>query len=358
MENVTTVDIAKRFKENPLLSPKDVKPSSEGMEVECLLNPGAFRFEKKIWLLVRVAERPHQKAGFVSLPIYNDSGEIEILEFEKLDPDLDCSDPRVIRHKGNEYLTTLSHLKLMCSTDGRAFSEPEGYDPIFGKGVLEASGIEDCRVAEIDRVFHLTYTMVSSYGVGVGLIQTRDWKFFERKGMILPPHNKDCAIFEDKIRDKYFALHRPSSPQLGGNYIWLAESPDLIHWGNHKCVATTRANRWDSARIGAGCSPIRTPSGWLVIYHGANEDHRYCLGALLLDIDYPSKVIARSTFPIMEPTEAYERTGFFGNVIFTNGHIINGDTIRLYYGASDEVICGAELSIKEILGSLSKKSIS
>lgn len=357
MENLITADIARRFEENPLLAPKDIKPSMEDMEVECLLNPGVFRFEKKIWLLVRVAERPHQKEGYVSLAIYNESGEIEILKFKKSDPDLDCSDPRVIRYKGKECLTTLSHLRLMSSSDGRNFSEAEDYQPIFGKDILESYGIEDCRVAEIDRVFHLTYTMVSSYGVGVGLIQTRDWRHFERKGMIFPPHNKDCAIFDEKIKGKYFALHRPSSPQLGGNYIWIAESPDLIHWGNNKCIATTRPGMWDSARIGAGCSPIRTPSGWLVIYHGANENNRCCLGALLLDVSYPSKVIARSESPIMEPTEGYELKGFFGNVIFTNGHVINGDNIRLYYGAGDEMICGAEVSINEILGTLSKKPI-
>ena len=99
-------------------------------------------------------------------------------------------------------------------------------------------------------------------------------------------------------------------------------------------------------------SPIKTSKGWLEIYHGANSDHRYCLGALLLDLHVPSKVIARSEQPIMEPTADYELKGFFGNVIFTNGHIIEGDTLRLYYGASDEVICSAEFSINEILNSL------
>lgn len=90
--------------------------------------------------------------------------------------------------------------------------------------------------------YHLTYTKVSSEGVGVGYIFTKDWKKFERRGMIFPPHNKDCAIFGEKMNYRYYALHRPSSPELGGNYIWLAESPDLLHWGNHKCIATTREN--------------------------------------------------------------------------------------------------------------------
>jgi predicted GH43/DUF377 family glycosyl hydrolase len=109
---------------------------------------------------------------------------------------------------------------------------------------------------------------------------------------------------------------------------------------------------WDSARVGAGAAPIKTDKGWLEVYHGANSDHRYCLGAILLDIDDPSKVLARSIDPIMEPIESYEKTGFFGNVVFTNGHYIEGDDLFIYYGASDEVICGAKLSISEILSTL------
>ncbi len=352
MNNFSFPDIAERQDRNPLLKPHDIRPSRPDMTIECLLNPGVFIFDSKIWLLLRVAERPKQVEGYVTFPVYNESGEIEILKFEKNDPQLDFTDPRVIRHNGQDYLTTLSHLRLVCSDDGITFYEPEGYRPIFGKNKLEAYGIEDCRVTKIDDTYHLTYTMVSHLGVGVGLIQTKDWKNLDRKGMILPPHNKDCAIFEQRVNGKYYALHRPSSPQLGGNYIWISESPDMLHWGNHRCIATTRAGMWDSTRVGAGASPIKTSDGWLEIYHGANAEHRYCLGALLLDLNDPSIVLARSEKPIMEPFADYEQTGFFGNVVFTNGHLVKGDNVIMYYGASDEVICSAEFSIKEILNAL------
>jgi beta-1,2-mannobiose phosphorylase / 1,2-beta-oligomannan phosphorylase len=346
------MDIINRFAENPIIRPGDLKPSMSGMQIECLLNPGVFEFNNKIWLLLRVAETPKQEEGKVSFPIYNASGKIEIRTFAKSDPNLDFSDPRVISYKGQDYLTTLSHLRLVCSTDGIHFTQPDGYPPIFGDGKYEAYGIEDCRVSKIDDTFHLTFTAVSSLGVGVGMISTTDWKNFDRKGLIFGPHNKDCAIFEERINGKYYALHRPSSPQLGGNYIWIAESPDLVHWGKHQCIATSRKGMWDSARVGAGAAPIKTSEGWLEIYHGANEKHRYCLGALLLDLKDPSKVIARSAEPIAEPTAPYELTGFFGNVIFTNGHIVKGDEVKMYYGASDEVICGATLSISKILQTL------
>lgn len=347
------MDIAKRNPANPILRPKDLSPCIPGMEITCLLNPGVFRMGGKTWLLLRVAERPVQKEGVISFPVYNKKGEIEVLSFAADDPALDASDPRVIKYKGQDYLTTLSYLRPVCSSDDVHFCEDADIKPIFGQGFQESFGIEDCRVATMDDGFFLTFTEVSPVAVGVGLIRTTDFISLRREGMIFPPHNKDCALFQEKIGDKYFAFHRPSSPELGGNYIWVAESPDRIHWGGHICVATTREGKWDSARVGAGAAPIRTEEGWLEIYHGANKQNRYCLGALLLDINDPTKVLARSDEPIMEPIADYEKTGFFGNVVFTNGYYMkDADTIQMFYGASDEVICSAEMSVKEILNTL------
>lgn len=342
-------DIVKRFRENPLLSPGDLTASSEGLQIACLLNPGVFQYDHKTWLIVRVAERPAQKEGIISFPVLTGTG-IRIIEIPKNDPALNATDARVINYKGVDYLTTLSHLRLLCSDDGKNFYEPEGYPPLFGEGMLQAFGIEDCRVTFLDNTYYLTFTAVSENGVGVGLRTTTDWKHFIAHGMIIPPHNKDCAIFEERIHGKYYALHRPSSVDLGGNYIWLASSPDGIHWGDHRCLVKTRKDKWDSARVGAGAAPIKTTMGWLEIYHGANHQHQYCLGAFLLDLDDPSRVIARTDDPVMVPSASYETSGFFGNVVFTNGHIVHpdGDTVTLYYGAADEFVCGAEISIHEI----------
>jgi predicted GH43/DUF377 family glycosyl hydrolase len=266
------------------------------------------------------------------------------------DPELNAGDPRVISYRGSDYLTTLSHLRLLCSEDHIHFYEPAGHARLHGEGPLQSFGIEDCRVSFLENRYHLTFTAVSENGVGVALKTTRDWKTFESGGMMLPPHNKDCALFEECINGYYYALHRPSSVDIGGNYIWIARSPDGIHWGDHRCILRTRKNAWDSARIGAGAAPIKTAGGWLEIYHGANANHQYCLGAFLMDLQDPSKVIARTADPIMVPTAPYERSGFFGNVVFSNGHVVepDGDTLILYYGASDEFVCGARFSIREI----------
>lgn len=344
-------DLAHRTPQNPLLRPSDVRPSRPDMMVECLLNPGVFRFAGATWLLVRVAERPKQVEGKISFPILRDSA-MDVLTFDLKDPLLDVSDPREVKHDGEQYLSTLSHLRLFKSSDGVHFEDAQLPHQI-GMGELENFGVEDCRVATMDNGdFLLTYTAASASGYGVGLKRTRDWKSFEHLGFILLPANKDCAIFEEKVNGQYVCLNRPSGIIVGGHYIWLSFSNDLEFWGRHTCLAKTRKGMWDSSRVGAGAAPIKTERGWVVIYHGANETSRYCLGALLLDLDDPTKVLARSEEPLMEPLEDYEKNGFFGEVVFTNGHVVDGDVVTIYYGASDSVICSATLSIREILGTL------
>jgi predicted GH43/DUF377 family glycosyl hydrolase len=348
-----TKDIARRFDTNPLLKPGDLRPSRDGLEIACLLNPGVFRFQDKTWLIVRVAERPRQKEGVLSFPVLQ-SGQIRIMEISLADPELDASDARVINYKGNDYLTTLSHLRLLNSDDGLHFQEASDYPLLQGVGPLQSFGLEDCRVSQLGNTYHLTFTAVSENGVGVGLKTTENWKTFRSHGMMLPPHNKDCALFEEKIIGYFYAFHRPSSVDIGGNYIWIARSPDGVHWGDHHCIIRTRKDSWDEARVGAGAAPVKTDRGWLSIYHGANRKQQYCLGAFLTDLNDPVKVISRTEDPIMIPSAPYELSGFFGNVVFTNGHVLepDGDSLTIYYGASDEFVCGARFSVNEICSRL------
>ena len=342
-----------RFAENPILTPADAVPSRPDMEVALVLNPGAFQYEGKVGLVVRVAERPVQETGWVSAPLLDPDSEggVRILKIKKGDPHLAGEDPRGFSYQGRGYLTTLSHLRVAWSTDGIRF-ELDPKPTLLGTGNYESFGIEDCRVEFVEDRYWLTYSSASQFGCGIGLISTADWKIFQRHGLIFPPHNKDCALFPRKINGRYRALSRPSGVDLGGHYIWISSSPDLLDWGCHTCLATTRPRMWDSQRVGGGAAPIETEQGWLAIYHGADDQSRYCLGALLLDIDDPTRVIARSENPVMEPVEEYEKNGFFGGVVFTNGHVVRGDEITLYYGASDTVICGARGSISGLLDSV------
>lgn len=347
------MDIAKRFDCNPIIGPSDIEPSIEGAVVECTFNPGAFLYVGKCYLLVRVAERLTQEGGFVSTLVADASrpAGVRIVKWDLEDPKLDVSDPRFIYYDGHCHLTTLSHLQMAVSDDGKNFTAVD-CPTLSGKGPLEEFGIEDVRVSKLDDDYLLTYSAVSDNGVGVGLRVTRDWKSFSEHGMIIPPHNKDGVIFERKIAGQYACLNRPSGADVGGHYMWYATSPDLRHWGNYACVAKTRSGMWDSVRVGAGAAPILTDKGWLAIYHGCNEDTRYCLGAMLLDRDDPTKVLSRSDEPIMEPIAPYEKEGFFGNVVFSNGQIVRDDEVTVYYGAADTTVCGATLSVAEILGIL------
>ncbi len=143
-------------------------------------------------------------------------------------------------------------------------------------------------------------------------------------------------------------MHRPHSSLFLRNDIWLAESPDLLCWGNHRYLIGARDDLWDETRIGAGAAPVRIDEGWLEIYHGADRLHRYCLGALLLDRARPWQVLARSQRPLFEPQADYECAGFFGNVVFSCGLLLEDETLKVYYGAADTSICYAEIPLADV----------
>ncbi|MEJ2704971.1 MAG: glycoside hydrolase family 130 protein [Sedimentisphaerales bacterium] len=261
-----------------------------------------------------------------------------------------CS-PRLIQTVAGTYLTSISHLRLARSRDGIHFEI--GTAPRISPATeYETFGIEDPRIALIDGVYYIQYVVVSPLGVTTCLISTRDFHSFERRGVIFGPENKDVALFPEKIADKFYALHRPVSPLFNKQDIWLAESPDLIAWGNHRHLLGPRAGHWDEAKVGAGAVPVRIEQGWLEVYHGVDQNNRYCLGAALLDGHEPWKVLARSPEPIFEPETDYECRGFFGNVVFSCGLLCEDGMLKIYYGAADTTICYAELSLQEILNSL------
>ncbi len=150
----------------------------------------------------------------------------------------------------------------------------------------------------------------------------------------------------------------PSGGGLAKPTIWLARSPDMRSWGQHEFVAEARDGMWDDAKIGGGAVPVRVQAGsrsaWLAIYHGVTASPiSYALGALLLDGTDPARVIGRSREPILRPETPYEREGFFGGVVFTCGALVEGDQVRVYYGAADGVTAVADLSLAEILADLS-----
>lgn len=348
-----------RAPENPIITPDMVLPSRPEMEVVGVFNAGATRFEGDTILLLRVSEAPHRTPGVVAAPIYNaETRRIEIKRWMDDTEGLDASDPRLVVAEGHTWLTSMSHLRVARSRDGINF-EVEG-KPAFMPGTqYEGFGVEDPRITLLDGTYWINYTAVSRYGISTALASTKDFRSFQRHGVMFPPPNRDVTIFPEKIGGRYAALHRPMPEGLGDPSIWVATSPDLLAWGNHCLVATSRPGRWDDLKVGGGAVPFRVHAGrrdaWLAVYHGVTRSPpTYSLGALLLDIHDPHKVLGRSSEPILSPEAKYEREGFYGDVVFTCGLIADGDRVRIYYGAADAVMAVADLSLAEILDGLSE----
>ena len=350
---------ARRAPQNPVLTPAMLLPSQPGLEVLGVFNPAAIRLGDEIILLLRVAERARPVAmDEVSAPVFDaDSGRLEIRRWSRSAPGVDTSDPRMTIADGQTWLTSISHFRVARSRDGVHFD----VDPVPALAPAnegESFGIEDPRITLIDGTCWINYTAVSPRGIATALASTTDFRSFTRHGIIFPPNNRDVTIFPERIGGRYVALHRPMPAGLGEVAIWLASSPDLRAWGDHRLVAAARAGMWDDAKVGGGAVPFRVRhrlgDGWLAIYHGVTASPvTYSLGALLLDADDPARVLARSRQPILVPEAAYEREGFFGGVVFTCGLLTDGDDVRIYYGASDDVTAVADLSLDEIMAGLS-----
>ncbi|CAM4196899.1 glycoside hydrolase family 130 protein [Paenibacillus macerans] len=340
----------KRCAQNPVIRVGDVAPSRPDFRVLGAFNAGVAQVRDEIILLLRVSEAPvSDRVDEVLVPRLNEAGTDVLIErYDKADPSYDFSDSRFVARDGRTaMLTSLSHLRVARSKDGVHFDiEPQ--PALFPEHALEAWGIEDPRVTQIGDMYYITYSSASARGVGVGLAETRDFRTFKRHGLMLAPENKDVMIFPEKINGKYYALHRPVPKSFGSPEMWIAESPDLIHWGNHRFLMGLSEQGWDSARMGGGAVPIRIDRGWLALYHGADSKHRYCMGAVLLDLKDPAKVIARSRVPVLEPETAYEVNGFFGGVVFSCGAILLDQTIRMYYGAADEVMAVVDIPLEDI----------
>ena len=340
-----------RYPENPLITPADVPPSREDLEVVCVFNAGVARYKDETILLMRVAERGMSDSAVARVPVIECPGGLCIREFARSDPRFQFADPRVIGTPERVFLTTISHLRIARSKDGRHFA----VDPkptLFPDRESEAYGLEDPRITEIGGTYYIHYKSVSPLGICVSLAVTNDFETYEKKGVIFGPENMDVCIFPVKVGGRYVALQRPVSGFSGSPNMWIAYGPDLLAWGDHRFLMGVNRQSWDSERVGGGAVPIKTDQGWLEIYHAADHKGRYCLGAVLLDLDEPHKIIARGKEPLFVPEAHYETTGFVPDVVFTCGALVDGDRISIYYGAADTVMAGADMSLKEVLDSL------
>lgn len=220
-------------------------------------------------------------------------------------------------------------------------------------------GIEDPRITKVDGRYMIVYTGYSAGGPLVCLASTRDFHEFERHGVLQAPEDKDAALFPTLFDGRWALIHRPAPAKADlGAHVWLSYSPDLRHWGDSRVLLPARRGGWwDANKIGLGPPPLLLDDGWLICYHGVRTTASgsiYRLGLALLDRDDPSVVLCRGNEWIFGPDAPYERSGDVGDVVFPCGWILDddGDTIRIYYGAADSVVCLATASAQELLGHL------
>jgi len=234
-----------RSPDNPLIEPKDVKPSRNDFEVIGVFNAGVTRYGDEILLLLRVAERPiNNNPEIVITAVYDIIADGFIVkEFSFDNSENDYTDPRLIITPEQTYLTSISHLRLARSKDGINF-DIEKAPTIKPENKYETFGLEDPRITLIDDTYYISYVGVCPVGVTTCLISTHDFKSFHRHGVIFCPDNKDVVLFPEKIEGKYYSLHRPVSSLFKKQHIWIAESTDLICWGSHRNLMGPRKGFW------------------------------------------------------------------------------------------------------------------
>lgn len=202
------------------------------------------------------------------------------------------------------------HFRMAYSDDGIKFEiskVPVNIPPSENEKYYELLRY-DPRITPLEGEYYICYAAHGLKGVRVSVIKTRDFKEFERVCYATQPDNRNGVLFPEKIDGKYVLLNRPTVAygQGGKGDMWISYSPDLIHWGDHRLVAETRTERWDGHKLGAGPAPIKTAEGWLLLYHGVYERCNglvYRTGVILLDLDDPSKVVARSNSYVFGPKE-------------------------------------------------------
>lgn len=306
-------ELFERYPANPIL-----RASDWPYTVNAVFNPGVARLDGETLLLVRVEER-----------------------------------------------TGISHLCVARSRDGLAGWRIEPQTRLLPDLGSEAEryGIEDPRITLCGDEHMIVYTGYSNAGPLVRLASTRDFRAFEPHGTLMPPEDKDAALFPHTFEGRWALLHRPVATQPRQMaHIWLSWSPDLHYWGDNQILLPAREGGWwDAHKVGLGPPPLLTERGWLLLYHGVRVTAAgsiYRLGLALLDAEQPQRLLARSSEWIFGPREPYELSGDVPAVVFPCGWLLDddGDTLRLYYGAADTSICLATASLQALLDWLDRHS--
>jgi len=317
----------RRFKGNPILAPR-----GDDWEALAVFNCGAIKLENEIHLLYRAVGDYMRYASSLGHAILDtDLSIIERSDRPVLAPDLktwelSIEDPRITMIEDTIYVTYVTTIT-----------------PAPPWGIRKKLGLPKPQQA-------------NPRGA---VASTSDFKNFKRLGIITPydAEERNLVLFPRKFNGRFAALHRPAN-WIGSGYpttrpgiwfSWLDSIPGVMH--SHRLVMKPEED-WEAKKIGAGPPPIETEKGWLLIYHGVDENEVYRAGAALLDLKEPWKVIARLPEPILEPEKHYEKVGDVPNVVFPEGAVLIGDELIVFYGAADKYCCAASINIDELLNEM------
>jgi predicted GH43/DUF377 family glycosyl hydrolase len=222
---------------------------------------------------------------------------------------------------------------------------------IFPAGPNETRGMEDARFVRFTAAdgsvkYYATYTAYDGFSILPQLIETEDFVRFTISTLNgEAAQNKGMALFPRQIDGKYVMLSRRDRENLH-----LSSSSDVHHW-NEVSELYRPTNPWELMHIGNCGSPVETEAGWLVLMHGVGPMRRYAIGAMLLDLHEPHRMIGHLPTPLIEPDEN-EREGYVPNVVYTCGAIVHGDRLIVPYGFSDFGVAVAELKLADLLEAL------
>ena len=246
------------------------------------------------------------------------------------------------RAQGVDYVSRIGYA---VSADGVHFNRLE--QPVLSpQDEWETRGVEDPRITYLagEGRFIMAYTAYSPLGITPMFAASTNLITWRRIGpLIVGEDNKDHVLFPRQIGGRYVTLHRrPPS-------IWIAYSDDLKNWDDFRVVMSPRPGNWDCRRVGAGGVPVETEHGWLVLYHGYDDEFVYRFGACLLDLEDPTQVIARPHECILEPRETWEFKGDVPHAVFSAANPVVDGTVHVYYGGADRVIGLATCALDDML---------
>jgi len=230
----------------------------------------------------------------------------------------------------------------------------------------------DPRLVTVGEEHYLTFCVDTRHGMRAGIARTADFTQFEVISLSVPDL-RNVVLFPEPVGDRYVRLERPFPIYLRRTWgqhdrfdIWMSRSADLRCWGDSELLLAVEHVPYATEKIGPGPPPVRTDEGWLAIFHAVDAsperaaggwegswNKRYTAGAMLLDLDDPTRVVGITPEPILVPEAPYEMTaGFRPNVVFPTGHIVDSDRSLIYYGAADSVICLATAPTHELVAAV------